>query len=223
MNRIRVYLADDHPTVRFGIRHFLQEVGGFEVVGEADHGARVLTDEALRHCDVLVLDLSLPRVGGTEVLRRVRERWPYVAVVVHSMFPEDQFARRALSAGAAAYVCKDRPPTELLAAIERAAHGPRELVPEAPPSTPHEALTPREHQVFMSLATGSTVAEIAAELDVHSCTVSNHLARIRRKLGVGTVAELVTYAIAEGLLPAIPFRASDGADAEPRGGGAGSR
>jgi two-component system invasion response regulator UvrY len=220
--RIRVFLADDHPTVRFGIRHLLQELGGFEVVGEAENGAQVLSSEALGRCDVLVLDLSLPRVGGTEVLLRVRERWPFVAIVVHSMFPEDQFARRALAAGAVAYVCKDRPPSELVAAVQRAARGARDLsagqtaVEEA--EAPHERLSAREHQVFMRLATGSTVAEIASELDVHSCTVSNHLAKIRKKLGVSTVAELVTYAIAEGLLPGVPFRGSDGRGGNTSGG-----
>ncbi|MCA9544273.1 MAG: response regulator transcription factor [Myxococcales bacterium] len=202
---MRVYVADDHAFVRTGIKQVLRELGGFDIVGEAENGRQVLNDEALKRTDVLVLDLSLPLVSGPEVLRRVRRTYPSVAVVVLSMHPEEQFAERALAAGAAAYVSKERPPQELVDAVRRAGRGevdPREgAVEEAPP---HTQLTRREHQIFMRVVNGHTVTEVAAELDVHACTVSNHLAKVRTKLGLSTVAEMVRYALTHGLLSAGP-------------------
>lgn len=157
---------------------------------------------------MLVLDLSLPVVSGSEVLRRVRAQRPELVVVVHSMHPADQFRRRALMDGASEGVCKDRPPSELIdaiwACVARGADAPAAVMAEPAPESPHLLLTRREHQVFHLLVSGRTVAEIGAEIDVHSCTVSNHLARIRTKLGLQTTAELVRYALAEGLIAADP-------------------
>lgn len=202
---MRVYVADDHAVVRMGIKQVLRELGGFEIVGEAENGRQVLNDEALKRTDVLVLDLSLPIVSGPEVLRRVRATYPSIAVVVLSMHPAEQFAQRALAAGAMAYISKERPPAELVAAVRRAGQGqgqPR--APDPEPDLPHLQLTRREHQIFLRVVNGLTVAEVAAELDVHSSTVSNHLAKVRTKLGVGTVAEMVRYAMQHGLLDAGP-------------------
>lgn len=208
---IRVFIADDHAMVRMGMRQVLHEIGGFEVIGEAANGREVLTSPLLDACDVLVLDLSMPRVEGTEVLRRLHARRPQLPIVVHSMYPEEQFARRSVAAGAVAYVSKEGPPTALVDAVRRAATTPRyDLMHEAEANSAgggaakHDQLTAREHQVFVRLVAGASVADIAAELDVHSCTVSNHFAKIRTKLGVHSVAELVRYAYAEGLLREEP-------------------
>jgi two-component system invasion response regulator UvrY len=204
----RVFLADDHAMVRVGLRHVLTEVGGFEVVGEADDGRKVLNAPELGRCDVLVLDLSLPVIAGTEVLRRVRQAWPSLAVVVHSMHPEGQFRRRVLAEGAAAYVSKDAHPSELIAAVARAAQVVRQEAPvEAPEeddAPPHTRLTSRENEVFMLILMGRQVVDIAAELDVHASTVSNHLAKVRQKLGVRTTQDLVHYAYAAGILERPP-------------------
>jgi len=199
---IRVLIADDHSMVRVGLRQVLTELGGFEVVGEAEDGRGVLNSEALSSCDVLVLDLSLPVVSGSEVLKRLRETHPWIPIVVHSMHPPGQFARRSLQAGAVAYVPKDSPPQDLVDAVQRAAeHGVAER-PDlpAPESMPHETLTRREHQVFMLILEGRQVVDIAAELDVHSCTVSNHLTKVRKKLGARTVADVVRYAFSAGFV-----------------------
>jgi len=204
---IKVFVADDHGVVRLGMRQLLTELGGFEVLGEAADGREVLNSPVLSRCDVLILDLSLPIISGTEVLRRVRRAHPSLPIVVHSMHPEDQFGPRLLAAGAAAYVSKERPPGDLVAVVERAARGLTDA-PTAPrereTARSHAALTPREHQVFTRIVQGLPVADIAAELDVHSCTVSNHLASIRRKLKRTSVAELVAYAYAEGLVGDVP-------------------
>jgi two-component system invasion response regulator UvrY len=201
---MRVFIADDHDVVRHGIRHVLADLGGFEVVGEARDGREVLNSPLLATCDVLVLDLSLPKVSGAEVLRRVRATWPDLAVVVLSMHPEEQFAARALADGAAAYASKQRPSAELIAAVRRAGAGARDTPPAPATDAPHLRLTRREHQIFLLLVSGRSVVEIGAELDVHACTVSNHLANVRTKLGVQSVPELVRYALAHGLLPEGP-------------------
>lgn len=205
---IKVFVADDHAVVRCGVTLLLREMGDIEVVGEAEDGRQVLNSPLLAACDVLLLDLSLPRVSGPEVLRRVKAEHPALAVVVLSMHPEDQFARRALADGASAYVSKARPPADIVAAIRRAASGVSDAMPgsaaapdEAPP---HTRLTRREHQIFLRLVQGCPVVDIAAELDLNACTVSNHLANVRRKLGLGSVAELVRYAMAEGLIEGAP-------------------
>lgn len=210
MSAIRVFIADDHAIVRKGLCAYLAEVGGFEIIGEASDGRQVLNAESLADCDVLVLDLSLPVVSGTEVLRRVHARQPELRIIVHSMHPEEQFARRALASGAAAYVSKERPPGDLVEAIRAAMRGEAAAVvaPVEVSGAPHSALSEREHQVFMLLVSGRTVSEIAAELDLHSSTVSNHLARIKKKLGASTVAELVAYAFAEGLIERPPTAVS---------------
>jgi two-component system, NarL family, invasion response regulator UvrY len=213
----RVFIADDHAIVRCGIKQALRDLGGFEIVGEAENGRQVLNAPDIDRWDVLVLDLSLPKVNGPEVLRRLKARRPDLAVVVLSMYPEEQYARRMFAAGATAYLSKERPPEDLVAAVRAAARGERYPAANAAKATSseaaakplHHALSKRENQIFMLVVRGHAVAAIAAELDVHSCTISNHLAKIRQKLGVGSVAELVGYAYAHGLENAAP-RLDDG-------------
>lgn len=200
---IRVFLADDHPILLSGLARVIGEAGDMAVVGTASDGRQVLLATDLAW-DVLVLDLSLPRVGGAEVLRRVRERYPERKVVILSMYPEDQYALRMMRAGAAAYLSKDRPPEELLQAIRQVAAGGAYLsgalasqlvkAPERIEQPPHTRLSAREHQVFVLLVNGRTVSEIAAELDLSVSTVSTHVHHIKDKLGVRTIAEVVSYA-----------------------------
>lgn len=208
---LRIFIADDHEIVRRGIRDVLEQIGGFQVVGEAGDGWQVLRAPELDHTDVLLLDLSLPRLSGTEILRRVRQRRPELPVVVLSMYPEDQYGPPMLAAGARAYLSKDRSAPEIIAAIRAAADG-RSYVTDTlagalqatsnGSDAPHLSLTSREHQVFMLVIQGRTVSDIAAEIDVLPSTVSNHLARIREKLGVRTIADIVHYAHRAGLVGA---------------------
>ena len=173
---IRVFIADDHAMVRMGMRQVLHELGGFEVVGEASNGREVLNSPLVDTCDVVVLDLSLPRVTGTEVLRRLHARRPQLPIVVHSMYPEEQLGKRSIAAGAVAYVSKEKPPEALVEAIRRAVSTPRyELMQHAASdvargSAPHDELTPREHQVFMLIVDGRSVMEAAAERQASSRT-----------------------------------------------------
>ena len=208
MSAIRVLLVDDHAIVRFGLRQLLSAADDIAVQGEAADGPAALRILESTPVDVTVLDLSLPRIDGSEVLRRIRERHPNIGVVVLSMYPEEQHAQRMLRAGAGAYLSKDRPPAELLAAIRAVARGER-YVTESMASRsaerggelpPHQTLTGREHQIFTLILRGRTVGEIAAELDLSASTVSNHLRGVKTKLSAETIAEIVNYAHRVGMI-----------------------
>jgi DNA-binding NarL/FixJ family response regulator len=205
-----VFIADDHAIVRHGLKELLTATSDMRVVGEATDGRQLLNMVEKLECDVLVLDLSLPRVSGPEVLRRLRQLRPTLPVLVLTMYPEDQYAVALLRNGASAYLCKDRPSTELLEAIRRVAAGrtyftetiAQKLItnPKDDDLPPHGKLSAREHQVFTLIIQGRTSSEIAAELDLTAGTVSNHLAKIKEKLGAHSVAEVVRYAYRAGLI-----------------------
>jgi DNA-binding NarL/FixJ family response regulator len=183
---IRVFIADDHPVFRSGLRKVLEDTGQVTVVGEADDGRQVLLAPNKHRWDILVLDVSLPRVSGIEVLRRLREEMPSLKVLVVSMFPEEQYAARMIAEGALGYVSKARPPEEMVAAIERVAAGGRWVRAESVPpkgevAAPHTQLTAREHQVFTLICQGLSVTDIAVELDLRVIDQRPH----RREFVVG--------------------------------------
>ncbi|MFO0552523.1 MAG: response regulator transcription factor [Polyangiaceae bacterium] len=207
---IRVFIADDHAIVRQGLRNIIEAAGDMQVVGEAADGHALLArSTAADEWDVLILDLSLPKVSGIAALERLRVSHPKLAIVVLSMYGEEQYGASALKAGAAAYLSKDRSGDELLAAIRKVAKGGRyvtETVADqlAAGATgdklPHERLTAREYQVFLLLVHGRTVSEVAAELDVTAGTVSGHLMKVKEKLGAKSVPEILRYAARVGLI-----------------------
>ncbi|MDB4970372.1 MAG: DNA-binding response regulator, LuxR family protein [Myxococcales bacterium] len=207
---IRVFIADDHAIVRHGLRELISSTTDMKVVGEATDGRQLLNAAPTLECDVVILDLSLPKVNGPEVLRRIKQERPSLNILVLTMYPEDQYAVALLRSGASAYLCKDRPSTELLEAIRRVAAGGTYFTetiaqrfltgPNDKDAPPHAALTAREHQVFTLVIQGRTGAEIAAELDLTAGTVSNHVAKIKEKLGAHSLAEIVRYAYRAGLI-----------------------
>lgn len=203
---IRAYIADDHAIVLEGMRRLFETSGDITVVGEARDGRAVLNALETADWDVLVLDLSLPIISGLEVLRRVSAARPDLPVVVLSMYPEKDFGPRVLAEGAVAYVSKERPLADVESAIRiavkaRPASGLRpEPASSSPRGLPHESLSAREYQVFMLLIEGRSNVEMAAELDLVASTVSNHLAKVKQKLGVKNVAEIVAYAHRIGLV-----------------------
>lgn len=207
---IRVFIADDHAVVRHGLRQIISNCSDMTVVGEACDGHEMLRAAEAGKWDVLVLDLALPRLSGLEALRRVRALRPSLPVVVLSMYPEDQYAVRILREGAAAYLSKERPGEEVLAAIRKVARGGTYVTeslaeqvlrsPKSAEKLPHETLTGREYQVFALITHGRTVSEIAAELNLTAGTVSGHLHNIKEKLGARSVAEVVSYAHRMGLI-----------------------
>ncbi len=208
--RHRVFLADDHPIVRHGLQQLLDNQLDLTVVGQAANGLDVLSEPHKESWDVLVLDLSLPGVSGVEVLRKLRAQHPKLKVVILSMYPEEQYATQMISEGASAYVSKSLPPEEFLSILRHVLRYGRyvsDAVPldckpkgkqEAKPL--HTTLTAREYQVFTLIYQGKLVTEVAAVLAVSASTVSNHLARIKEKLAVHSVGEVVAYAHRAGLI-----------------------
>ncbi|MCL4234649.1 MAG: response regulator transcription factor [Deltaproteobacteria bacterium] len=205
---IRVFLVDDHVIVREGIRRLIEDCTGMTVVGEVSTGREVLKRAETEIWDVMVLDLSLPDMNGTEVLNRVLDIRPKLKVIVLSMYPEDQYGLRLLSMGAWSYLSKDRPPEELLDAIRRVASGRRYITdslaelaasPQRGQGPRHDLLTDREYQIFLLLFHGRSPAMVGEELKLMPSTVSTHIKAIKAKLGVQTLAEIVQYAFRAGI------------------------
>jgi DNA-binding NarL/FixJ family response regulator len=208
---IRIAIADDHAIVRRGMRQVVAEDGEIEVVGEAGDYAELTRLLRERECDVLLLDIAIPGKNGIEILKAVRARDPKLKVLILSMYPEEQYALRALKAGAAGYLNKSSAPEKLLDAIRQVASGRRYITPQfaealaasiAQPADrpPHELLSDREFQTLRLIASGRKLSEVAAELSLSPKTVSVYRARVLEKLKLRTNAELTRYAVENGLL-----------------------
>jgi len=208
---IRVLVADDHAVVRRGVVQILAESPHIVVAGEASCGSEVLRAVRENDYDLVLLDIAMPGGSGLEVLKQLRSLKPDVQVLILSMYPEKQYAMRALRAGAAGYLTKDSAPDELVDAIDRISRGDKyitrslaqELASELGGNADkelHEALSDREYQVMRLLAAGKSVSEIAAQLSLSVKTVSTYRTRILEKLGLKTTAEIMHYALARGLV-----------------------
>ncbi len=208
---MRILLADDHPVVRQGVRKILADAFPGAAFAEAADAAQVLELHAAARLDAVVLDLSLPGATGLDLLKQIRRLDPRTAIVVFSMYPESEYAVRALKAGAAAYLGKDSPPSELVEALRHALAGAR-YIPASlsqqlarTPAEPaddcrHQRLSDREYQVLTLLASGKTVSEVAAQLTLSVKTVSTYRGRILEKMRMKTNAELTYYAVKSGLV-----------------------
>jgi DNA-binding NarL/FixJ family response regulator len=202
---VRVYLADDHTLVREGIKQLLDDAGDIIVCGEASTGHQVLQAMQDIDCDVLVLDIKMPGGGGLEVLQKLNHVKSGIRTIILSMYPEEQYAIRALKAGASGYLTKDSIPKELLFAIRKVASGSKyitgtlaermasELSEKIPPE-PHSKLSNREFQVMSLIASGKELSEIADELSLSIKTVSTYRTRILGKLGLRNSLEIIRYA-----------------------------
>ena len=205
---ISIVIADDHQVVRSGLRLVLHGHEGTRVVGEAGTVAEALRLVASRQPDVLVLDLNMPGERGLPAIPRVAEACARTRVVVLTMQDDPAFAREALQAGAGAFVLKEAAGGELVAAVRAVAEGRTYLNPElgarlaAAPAEegPAGELTDRERDVLRLIALGHTNPEIAEQLHLSVRTIETHRSHIHRKLGLGTRAELVRFAIDNGLV-----------------------
>lgn len=207
---IRVLIADDHAVVRRGVKEIIADEFAGASVGEARESAEVLRLIREQQWDVVVLDISMPGGSGLDVLKAVKQCRPRLPVLVLSMHPEDQFAIRALRAGAAGYLTKESAAAELAGAIRKVFQGGRyvgaslaeklaaslEAGAEKPPL---ERLSDREYEVLRRIASGKTVSEIAEELSLSVKTISTYRARILEKMHFKTNAELTRYAVEHGL------------------------
>lgn len=203
---IHVYLVDDHNLVRQGVSRMIDSEPDMKVVGQSHSGWRFLQDlaEPSLTVDVLILDLSMPALHGTEVLRRALALRPELAVLVLSMYAEQEYGAALVAEGAAGYLCKDQTDLELGMAVRTVASGrtylSRSAMRQRGPQLPHQSLTPRELQVFLLLLEGRQPSDIAAELDLGVSTVSTHIGHIRTKLGARSIGEIVHYAHRHGLV-----------------------
>jgi DNA-binding NarL/FixJ family response regulator len=207
---IRVVIADDHTILREGLRQLLESADDIRVVAEAADGHQVLSCVRGDEFDVLILDMSMPGKSGIELIKQVKAERPKLRVLVLSMHEEEQYAVRAIKAGASGYVTKDSAGTQLLTAIRKVAGGgafisaevAEQLALGAMPNAegpPHARLSDREFEVFQLLVDGASVTEIAARLNLSGKTVSTHKARLMEKLGVANQADLVRYALRHNL------------------------
>lgn len=208
---IRVVICDDHAIVRRGLRHILTESGEAEVVGEAGNYAELRNCLRGVDCDVLLLDIEMPGKNGIEALSLVREAYAKLAVIILSVYPEDQYAVRALKSGAAGYLHKNSAPEKLVEAVRQVAAGRKfiseevsqalaEIVSGHGARAPHEALSDREFQVLRLIASGRKLSEIAEELALSPKTVSVYRARILEKMQLSNNIELAHYAVKQGLV-----------------------
>ena len=208
---IRILIADDHAILRRGLKEIL--VGEFKdaIFAEAGNAQQVLTDVRKQAWDLVILDITMPGRSGLDLLRDLKQLQPELPVLVLSMHPEDQYAKRVLRSGAAGYMNKETAPKELVTAIRKVLAGGRyvsaalaeKLASDLSADSarlPHERLSDREFEILRMIASGKTVSQIAEELHLSVTTVSTHRARILEKMDMANNAELMRYAMLNGLI-----------------------
>ena len=203
MTKITVLLADDHAIVRRGFRRLLEDDPEITVIGEASDG-----DEAIRLAGdlqprVVVMDAAMPNTNGLAATQAISRKWPDIAVLMLSMHAEQTLVRQALAAGAKGYVLKNAMDLDLAAAVKRVAAGHTVVDPAvevSPAPGEKNRLTPREMEVLQLICKGLSNKEIAVQLKVSANTVAVHRASIMNTFGVHKTAELVMYALQNGLV-----------------------
>jgi len=204
-DKLTVVLVDDHALVRKGFRRMLEDDPAISVVGEASNGEDAVRLALELKPKVVVMDCALPGIDGIEATRRIRAKMPDATVLMLSMHSEDTLVRQALEAGARGYILKNALELDLVSAIKRVAHGdlvldPQLAKPAALKGERDSALTARELEVLRHIVAGKSNKEIAAELGLSANTVGVHRANIMDTLGIHKTAELVVYAIRNGLV-----------------------
>lgn len=210
-DKIHVLIADDHAIVRQGLKQILSETEDLFVAGEAGDGAEALNLARQQTWDVFLLDVSMPNRNGIDTLKQLKKEFPRLPVLILSMHPEEQYAIRALKAGASGYLTKQSAPELLVTAIRQVASGKKYLSPavaqqlaeaisDNSEKSPHERITDREYQVLVLISTGNTLTQIAEKLSLGVATVSTYRARLLEKMGLKSTAELIRYGLEHGLV-----------------------
>lgn len=207
---IRVLIADDHKIFRAGVKRLIEESQDIEVAGEACDGFDALAKLRQQDWDVVLLDINMPNKSGLDIVRQMKMEKPKLPILILSMYPEEQYAIRALKAGAAGYLTKDSESDELIAAIRKVVKGGRYATPallekllfeldgerDAPR---HHNLSEREHQIFEQIVKGKALTEIADAMAISVKTVSTYRSRILEKMNMENNADLIHYAIQHNL------------------------
>jgi two-component system invasion response regulator UvrY len=211
---INVLLVDDHELVRTGIRRLLEDVSGIKVYAEAKSGEEALSEARKRRPDVVLMDVSMPGIGGLEATRKLMQLYPDLPIIIVTVHTDDPFPSSLLKAGASGYLHKGCSVDEIITAIKAVHGGKRYISPDIAQNlalsllpgndkSPFEALSQREMQVLLMLVQGNKVHEISDKLCLSPKTVSTYRTRLCEKLRVGNDAELTRLAMHHGLLDGI--------------------
>jgi len=204
---ITVLLADDHKLVRLGFRRLLEDDPDIQVVGEAGNGLEAIEETERLRPRVVVMDMAMPELDGVQATAEIRKRAPESAILILSMYSEDNYVRNAMEAGAKGYLLKNAIEVDLTAAVKAVAAGGTYIAPGlnyspgAPPDDVYERLTQRERQVLQLIAQGHSNKEIAKLLNLSVNTVSVHRNNLMHALNIHRTADLVLFAIKKGLVP----------------------
>lgn len=208
---LKILVVDDHPYFRRGVKDILVEGFGTVKIGEGSNAQEMLDLARQKKWDVAVMDISMPGRSGPEALKQLKSEHPKLPVLVMSMHPEDQYAIRMFKAGADGYLTKASAPDELVRAVKKVLGGGQYVSPAlgeklaltmkvGVAGAPHEQLSDREYQVLCLIASGKTVSEIAAAVNLSVTTISTYRTRILEKMNMKNNAELTRYAIQRGLV-----------------------
>ncbi|MGA2976307.1 MAG: response regulator transcription factor [Spirochaetia bacterium] len=208
---LRIILCDDHPLLREGLKNILLQQPDIKIVEETGSGAEMLEKTKASRFDVIILDISLPDMNGLDALKNLQAQGNRAGVLVLSMHPEEQYAARALRAGAAGYLQKESAAAELVSAVHKIARGGKYVtsslaeklafeLQSTADKQPHELLSDREYQVLCLLASGRGIKQIALELVLSAPTVATYRSRVMTKLGLSSTVDLVRYALAHKLI-----------------------
>ena len=209
---IRILVADDHAIVREGLKLIIGETDDMAVVGEAADGLETLDKIGQGGYDIVLLDISMPGLGGLDVLKHLRSSHPNLPILVLSMYPEQQYAIRAIKYGAAGYITKEEASTALTGAIRKVADGGRYITHKVAEKlaecltnnggseAPHQQLSGREYDVMLSIAAGRRLNLIASQMGISAKTVSTYRARLLKKMSMESDADIVRYVLENGLL-----------------------
>ncbi len=203
---LKILVADDHPIVRQGIKQIIADTTDMVVAGEAANGQEVLNAVKENPYDVILLDIAMPGPNSMDILKQLKKDKPQIAVLILSIYPEEQYAVRTLKAGASGYLTKESVPDELVEAIRKVSKGGKYITSSLAESLatilikedqglPHTILSDREYQVLLMISSGKTNKEIADELSLSVKTISTHHTRILNKMNMRTNAELIHYVI----------------------------
>jgi two-component system, NarL family, invasion response regulator UvrY len=209
--RLNIIIADDHRIVRIGIKQIMEECPDIASVDEAIDGQDLIEKARKKNYDAILLDLAMPGRDGLEILKQLKSECSNAPVLILSVYPEEQYALRALKAGAAGYLTKAAAPDELIDAIKKITSGKKyitasmaeqlaEHINQDFDKRPHELLSDREFQILCKIASGKTVSEIAGEMFLNVKTISTYRRRILDKMSMKTNSQLTHYAIKNNLV-----------------------